>query len=74
MANAVTQERARLVSSLLSSLHGHQNYFRRIEVTPQEAGYGVDLWVEGETWRQRSSPRSMPPVLYRVPICIIVVG
>jgi hypothetical protein len=74
MTTQTTKEQALEVLKHITHIHANEDYFKKAEVVWADIGHGVDMWVDGPKWRSRVVESSLPPVVNRVPICVLMVG
>jgi hypothetical protein len=74
MTTHTTKEQALEVLRDLTAVHANEDYFKKAEIVHHDIGFGVDILVDGVKWRNRPNPSPIPPVITRVPICILMVG
>lgn len=71
---SVTREQAMKILHQITSTHAHEAYFKKAEVVSHDGAFAIDLWVDGEMWRSRPSPGTMPPIVDHVPLHVLMVG
>ena len=74
MTTQTTKDQALAVLQEVTQVHANEAYFKKAEVVWADIGYGVDLVVDGPKWRMRVDGTSIPPMVNRVRICVLMVG
>lgn len=77
MTVQITKDDAVKVLNELTAIHATKEYFKKADIVSHDIGFGVDIWVYGEKWREAKTGLStdlVPSRINKVPICVLVIG